>query len=139
MPFGSQPFQFSIEIHANSPAHADNHRLALKGFKPLLKMVNDVLGDLPDPVRSADNRLQLCPFGLQTLLALNFLAFRSLLKVRVNVRLFASVQDQLGQPALVVNRNGGFIFNGSLDVVDADVVPENGAGVGGPPVLWEFR
>ena len=39
------------------------------------------------------------------------------------------VEVQLGEAALVVDGHGGPVLDGALDVVDADVVAEDGAGV----------
>ena len=41
-----------------------------------------------------------------------------------------SFELELGQPALVVDRHGRAVLDGALDVVDADVVAEDGARVG---------
>ena len=72
----------------------------------------------------------MCPLALQSLLAGDLLVLGDLLEAGIDLRLLHSVQPQLGQPSLVVDRNGSPVLHGLLDVVDADVVAEDGAGVG---------
>ena len=93
-------------------------------------MVNDVLGYLPDSVGSADDGLQLRPLGLEPLLALDFLSLGGFLEIRVNCWPLGVIKFQPGQAAFVVDGHGGPVLHGTPDVVDADVIPENGPGVG---------
>ena len=67
---------------------------------------------------------------LELLLALDLLAFGGLLELGVDLRPLGLLQLQLGEPALVVDRHGRAVDDRALDVVDADVVAEDGARVG---------
>ena len=69
MPVGAQAYQFAVEVNADAATHADDHSLAVEGFKALLKVLDDVLGDQLQPLLCADKGLQLRPFGLDLLLA----------------------------------------------------------------------
>ena len=83
-----------------------------------------------DPHLRADDRLELRPLGLELLPALDLLALGGFLELRVDVRPLALLQGQLGEAALVVDGHRGPVLDGTLDVVDADVVSEHGARVG---------
>ena len=52
------------------------------------------------------------------------------LELRVDLRALGFLEFQLRQPALVVDRHGGAVYHGALDVIDADVIAEYGARVG---------
>ena len=93
-------------------------------------MIDDVPGHEPQPLFRADHRFELRPLGLDLLLALDLLPFGRLLEVRVDLRPFGIIQGQLGQTALVVDGHRGLVLHGPLDVVNADVIPEDGPGVG---------
>jgi len=67
---------------------------------------------------------------LQLFLALDLLAFGGLLELGIDLRPLGLLQLQLRKPALVVDRDGRTVYYSPLDVVDADVVVEDGARVG---------
>ena len=90
-------------------------------------MVDEVAGDERQAVLRADDRLLLRPLALQLLLALDLLALGDLLEVGVDPGAFGFAELELGEPALVVDRDGGPVDDRALDVVDADVVAEDGA------------
>ena len=92
-------------------------------------MLDDVAGDEREPVRSPNNRFELGPLRLELFLAFDLLAFGHLLELGVNLRALLLVEVELRQPALVVDGNGRLVLDRALDVVDADVVAEDGAGV----------
>ena len=92
-------------------------------------MVDQILGDKADPFLGADDRLKLRPLGLQPLLVFDFFAFGGFLEFLVKLRLFGLVEFQLRQAALVVDRNRRAVLHGPLNVIDADIVAEHGAGV----------
>ncbi len=92
-------------------------------------MIDEVAGDHLQAPRAADHRLQLRPLALQPLLAGDLLALGDLLEVLIDPWLLGLGQIELGEPALVVDRHGRPILDRALDVVDVDVVPEDGAGV----------
>ena len=76
---------------------------------------------------------------LELLLALDLLALGHLLELGVDVRALVLVEVELGEAALVVDRDGGAVLDGPLDVVDADVVAEDGARVLVGPARWACR
>ena len=93
-------------------------------------MFDDVPGDDLQALLGADDGLELCPLGLELLLALDLLAFGGVLEVRVDLRPLGFVERELGEAAFVVDGHRGAVLHGALDVVDADVVTEHGARVG---------
>ena len=70
--------------------------------------------------RIAHQRLQRGPLRLELFLLRQLLAFGDLLKLRVELRQFRSVQSELGNAALLIDRHGGLVGDGALDVVDGD-------------------
>ncbi len=93
-------------------------------------MLDDVLRDEREPLVRSDHGLELRPLALELLLALDLLPLGRLLEVRIDPRALGIVQGELGKPALVVDRHRGAVLHRALDVVDADVIAEHGAGVG---------
>ena len=130
MPARTQTGQLAVEVDADAAAHADDHRLAVDGLEAAVEMRHDVPGDEPEPRSGAGDGLELGPLGLELLLALDFLALGDLLEVGIDLRPLGLVQRQLREPALVVDRYGGAVLDGSLNVVDADVIAEHRARVG---------
>ena len=130
VPLRLQPHQLVVQVNADAPAHAHDHRLAVEHLQPLLEVRHDVRRHQPQPGRGADEGLQLCPLRLELLLALDLLTLGRRLEVRVNARPLGLVQGQLRQPALVVDRHRGPVLDRALDVVDADVVAEHRPRVG---------
>ncbi len=127
MPCRTQRNQFAVEIGANPAAHADDHGFAVHHRETVLEMLDEIAGDRLDPVFRTDNRLQLRPFGLEFLLALDLLALGRLLEIGVDPRALGIFQLQLCEAALVKDRHCRAIDNRPLDVVDADVIAEDGA------------
>ena len=119
-----------VQIDADAPAHADDHGLAFHRLQALLVVVDDVLGDELQALGRADDALHLRPLALELLLAVDFLAFGQLFELRVDAGLLGRLKFQLRQPALIVNRDGRLVLDGLLNVVNADVLAEHGAGVG---------
>ena len=136
MPLRPQPHQLPVQVDADAPAHADDHRLALKRLQPLLEVGHDVLGYLLHTPLRPNDRLELCPLRLQLLPAVHLLALGGLLELRVDLRSLVLVQGKLGQPALVVDRHRRPVLDRPLYVVDADVVPEHGPRVRVPAARW---
>ena len=130
MPVRTQASQLAVEVDTDAAAHADDHRLAVHGLDAPVEMRDDVLGDEPEPGPGPGDGLELGPPGLQLLLALDFLALGHFLELGIDLRPLGLVQCQLGESALVVDRYGGAVLDGSLDVVDADVIAEHRARVG---------
>ena len=130
MPLGPQARELAIEVDADAPAHADDHRLAIHGFEALVEVNDDVPGDEFHALLRPDDRFELRPPGFELLLAVDLLALGRFLEARVDLRPLALVERQLGEPALVVDRHRRLVLDRALDVVDADVIPEHGAGVG---------
>src|SRR5947209_7600339 len=72
---------------------------------------------------------ELCPPALEPFLAFDLLALGRFLEVRVDPRSLGLQELELCEAALVVDRDGGAVMDGPLDVVHADVVAEDGPGV----------
>ena len=88
-------------------------------------MVDQVGGDELEALLRADDGGQLRPLRLQAFLAFDLLAFGDLLEVGVDLGAFGLREFQLRQPAFVVDRHRGAVFDRASDVVDADVVAED--------------
>ena len=93
-------------------------------------MVDYVLSDEGDALRGADQCFQGGPLGLQLPLLVLVLTFGDFLEVAVNLGQLGVLEAQLGHAALVVDWYRGAVGHGLLDVVDADVVTEDPAGIG---------
>ena len=130
VPVRAQARELAVQVDADAPAHADDHRLAVHGLDALLEMRDDVLGDQLEALLRPDHGFELRPSSLELLLAIDLLAFRRLLESWVDSGTLALIEGQLGEPALVVDRHCRLVLDRALDVVDADVVAEHGAGVG---------
>ena len=76
-----------------------------------------------------DHRFELRPLALELLPALDLFPFGRLLEIGVDLRAFGFLELQLGEPALIVDRDGCPVDHRALDVVDADVVAEDGTRV----------
>ena len=76
--------QLLVEVDADPPAHADDHPLAVERREPALEVVDEVLGDQPDPVLGPDDHLQLGPLRLQLLLSVDLLPLGRLLEQGVD-------------------------------------------------------
>ena len=61
MPVGSEPDNLVVQIDADLPRHAHDHRLADLGGGPLLPVRNEVLGDLLDALGGTNNSHLTCP------------------------------------------------------------------------------
>ena len=139
IPLGTQAHEFPVEVDADATAHADDHRLPVHGLKAGFVMVDDVLGDESQAFFRADDGFELRPFGLEFLLAFDLFAFGYFLEVGVDAGFLAFVERQFGETAFVMDRHGRLILDRALDVVDADVVSEHGAGAGVLQFDWACR
>jgi hypothetical protein len=81
----------------------------------------------PQPLLRADDSSQLRPLRLEAFLAFDLFAFGDLFEVGVDLRPFGLGEFELRQPAFVVERHSGAVFDRALNVVDADVVAEDRA------------
>ena len=88
-------------------------------------MFHEIIRHKADPFLSPDHRLQRSPFRFEPLFVVDFFAFGSLLKIRVDLRTLFRLQLQFGQAALVINWHRRFVFHGALNVVDRNVVTKN--------------
>ena len=93
-------------------------------------MLHQVGGHQRHAAIRAHQRLQLRPAALELLLVLDLLALGRLLEVAVQTRALGLVEQQLRQAILVVDGHRGAVDHRLPDVVDADVVAEDRAGVG---------
>ena len=128
VPVGAQGDDLAVEGGGDAAGHGHDHAFAVKDFLPLLKMGDDVAGDVFEPLFAADQRFQLRPFGL------GFLGVGQVFFVQFFVQVadqFApgGAQFDFGQAAFVVDAHRGPIFDGLGDVVDVDIVAEDGGGV----------
>ena len=136
LPLRAQPHQLPVELDADAAAHADDHRLALDHVESPLVVLDDVLGDQADALLGADDGLELRPARLEPLLLLDLLALGRLLKVRIDRGPLVLVDAKPGEAVLVVDRHGGAVLHRPLDVVDADVVAEDGARIRVAQLDW---
>ena len=125
VPVGAQLHQLIIKLHTDATAHTDNHRLAVHHLQPRLPMLHQILGDQPQPLVRAHDLLQRRPLRLEVFLLGQFLAFRRLLEIKIDLRLLVRLEFQLGEPAFVINRHGRLVFHRAQNVVDADVIAEH--------------
>ena len=105
-----------VEVNADAAAHADDHSLARLGLsRRCSKCWTMSLGNQLQSLFSADNGLQLCPLGLDLLLALYLLAPRSLpLNLGSMSGRWLSLRASLAEPALVVDGHRGSILDRAL-------------------------
>ena len=82
-----------MEVDADAPAHADDHRLAIHRLQAIPEVLDDVLRDEGDALLRADDGLELRPLGLQLLAAIDLLALGCLLETGVDVRLLLLVES----------------------------------------------
>jgi len=129
-PVGPELHDLVVQVHADPPAHADHHRLAVHRRQALFEVLDQVAGDEGEALLGAHDGLDLRPLALELLLALDLLALGHLLELGVDLRALGLLQLELGEPALVVDRDRGLVLDSALDVVDADVVAEDRARVG---------
>jgi hypothetical protein len=80
VPVGAEGDDGVVELHADAPAHGDDHDLAVQCFEAALEVVDQVLGNEDDTAFGAKQRLQLCPAALELLLALDLLALGHLVE-----------------------------------------------------------
>ena len=93
-------------------------------------MSDEVHRDELDTLVIAHHRFQCAPLRRQLLLARLLFSFSDLLKLRVELRQFRSVQCKLGNAALVLHRHRGPVRHGPLDVVDGHVIAKHRPRVG---------
>ena len=118
------------EVHANAAAHADDHRLAVHRFQSPLEVLDQVFRDQANPFLAADECFQRGPLGLELLLAILCFPFGDFLELGIDLGQLGFVQAQLGDAAFVVDRDRGLVDDRLLDVVDRDVLAEDGPRVG---------
>ena len=118
-----------VERDANAAAHADDHGLAVERRDPRLEMLHQVLGDEGEPLVGADERLDARPFALQPVLLGLGVVLGQFGDLGVDLRLLVLVEFDPRQSALVVDRHGRAVLDGAADVVDVDVVAEDGGRV----------
>ena len=130
MPGWAELGDLAVQIDCDPAAHADDHRLAVHRLEPLLEVLDDVARNEGQALFGAYHGLELGPLGLELLLAIDLFAFGRLLEARVDVRALSLVEGDLGEAALVVDRDGGLVLDRPLDVVDADVIAKDRPGIG---------
>jgi hypothetical protein len=127
VPLRSQRDDLLVELDADATAHADDHPLPVHRGEAGFEVLDEITGDELQAVLRADDRFELCPFRLELLLALDLLALGCFLELGIDPGALGLIERQFGEPTLVVDRDGGAVRDRALDVVDADVVPEDRA------------
>ena len=95
VPVGAQAHQLAVQVDADAPAHADNHRLAVHGLdRDSVEVHRDIIGNELQALVGADDGLELRPLGLEPLPAVDLLALGGFLEVWVDVRAFPFVERQ---------------------------------------------
>src|SRR5206468_4257611 len=92
-------------------------------------MRHEVLRDEFQPVLRSDDRLEGSPLRLELLLDLYILVFGYLLELTVDEVLQLPWHLQLGESALIEDRDCRSILYCAFDVVNRDVLAEHGASV----------
>ena len=129
-PFGPQLDQGVVEIHADAAAHAHHHRFAVHRLQTLFEVRHQVGSHEREALGIAHQRFNGGPLGFQLFLLRELFAFGDLLELRIEPGQLGGIEGQLGDAAFVVDRHGGLVGHGALDVVDGDVVAEHRPGVG---------
>ena len=129
MPCRTEPEEAVVEVYTDTPAHTDDHCLAIERFLPLLIMIDDVFCDEGDSFLGPDYGFESRPLRFEILFLLYLFPLGYLLELAIDLRALLLIEIDLGKPALVVDRDGGLVFDRPLDVIDADVVPEDVPGV----------
>ena len=130
MPFRTQCHDGIVQLHADVAAHAHDHPLALGRFCTLLEVIHQIGRNLFQAGFCAHQPGQRRPLALGLLTdARVFLVFDDLIYLRIERVDFGLVHVQSGQPAFVVDLDGGTILHRILNVVDAHIVAKHRAGV----------
>jgi len=130
VPRRAERHQLPVQLHADAPAHADDHGLAVHGLQAVLEVIHQVTGDESEAPLGAHHGLELGPPGLELFLALHLLTLGGLFEVGVDPGTFGVVELEQRQAALVIDGHRGLVRYGSLNVVHADVFAEHRPGVG---------
>ncbi len=91
IPSGTQRNDGFVEVNANAAAHAHNHGFAVQGFRTLLEMFHNIIGDKPKTFFRTNHSLKSRPFGFEFFLAGFFLVFGYFLELHIKTRFFALV------------------------------------------------
>ncbi len=138
---GAQRDNLVEKGYADVAAHRHEHRFSFQRAGAGLEMLDEIGGDFLEAGFGADQLCELRPFAFRVFAGGDvFLVFDDFLDVLVQCVDFFAVDVEPREAALVVNRDGGLVVDGILDVVDRDVIAEDAAGVavferdGGLPV-----
>ena len=102
VPMRAKVDDFAIQVDADAPAHADDHRLAFilglaeHRFRPRFEVIDDVLSDELDTLPSADHGFELRPLGLELFFPVDFFALGRFLKLRIDLRALRFIEVELG-------------------------------------------
>ena len=88
-------------------------------------MLDDVGCDEVQSVTRSDDRLDPCPTTLGAFRLRQLLAFGDLGHLGVDLGPCLVGKSNLGEPRFVVNADGGTVLDGTGEVIDVDVVPED--------------
>ncbi len=129
VPIRAQLDDFVVELHANAPAHADDHPLAIERRHAVLEVLHDVLGDQLQALVRAHQCFDGGPLLLHALAGRLFFVLQNLLDLGVDLGLLILIQLDARQARFVIDRHRRAILHRTADVVDVDVVPKHRRGV----------
>lgn len=129
VPVGAEFNDLLVEIYADAAAHSNDHAFAVEGGEAVLEVLHDVLSHQKQPFLGAHHRLKLCPLAFEFVFGGLFFPFGHVFKVGVDSGLLGIIEGEFSETGFVVDFDGGFVFDGSLDIVDVDVVAKDLLGV----------
>ena len=87
--------------------------------------LSNILGDKLNAFFGSNQGFEPGPFRFQFLFNRLFLTLRHLFKLRVNSRPLFFLKVEFGESGLVINRNGGFILNRMVNIVNVNVISKD--------------
>jgi len=125
VPIGAQLDDLVVERHADAPAHAHHHRLAMERRHPVLEVLHQVGGHPREPLVAADQGFHRAPLLLGAFGVGLVLVLQQGLDLGIDARPLGINQLDARKARFVVNRHRGAILHRAADVVDVDVVAEH--------------
>ncbi len=125
MPVGTQGDNPPVELDADAPAHAHDHRLAQQVRSPGFPVLDDVGGDRIEAIVGTDDGLLAGPAGLGPLGGFGLGALGDVPDLLVDGLTSLLGQRDLCQAGLVEDPDRRPVLNGAGQVVDVDVLAEN--------------
>src|SRR5450755_3603005 len=129
VPRGPQRDDLLIELDADAAAHTDDHGLAFESLLAYFEVLYDVGGDLLDAIFRSHQGFQATPFALELFFLILLSTLGDLIEARVDLWPFAFVQFERNRARFIINAHRCSIFYRAVNVVDIDVLAEDGARV----------